>query len=76
MQFNLGERTDTFAGTPPLTCVKLVLSRAASIQDKDGEYSRVLARHDIFEASWHANLPESEPIAVYLPKGEEDDHIM
>ena len=47
MQFNLGERTDTFAGTPPLKCVKLALSRAASIRGKDGERSRVLALRDV-----------------------------
>ena len=57
-------RFDTFAGTTPLKCIKIVISRAASIKNDRGRHTRVLALCDISVASWHAQLPHGEPIAM------------
>ena len=59
-----GVRFDTFAGTAPLKCIKIINSRAASIKNTRGGHSRVLALYDISVAFWHALLPEDEPIAM------------
>ena len=67
---------DTFAGIAPLKCIKIIISRAASIKNMRGEHSRVLALHDISVAFWHALLPEDEPIAMYPPRGEEEAGYM
>ena len=67
-----GVQFDTFAGTAPLECSKIIISRAASIKNTRGEHSRVLALYDISVAFWHALLPEDEPIAMHPPRGEEE----
>ena len=67
-----GVRFDTFACTVPLKCIKIIISRAASIKNTRGEHSRGLARYDISVAFWHALLPEDQPIAMYPPRGEEE----
>ena len=69
-------RFDTFAGTATLKCIKIITSRAASIQNTRREHSRVLAQYDISVAFWHALLPEDEPIAMYPPRGEEEAGYM
>ena len=71
-----GVQFDTFAGTAPLKCIKIIISRAASINNTRGEHSRVLALHDISVAFWHALLPEDEPIAMYPPRGEQEAGYM
>ena len=76
MEVAHGVRFDIFAGTAPLKCIKIIISRAASIKNTRGEYSRVLALHDISVAFWHALLPEDEPIAMYPPRGEEEAGYM
>ena len=64
MEVAHGVRFDTFAGTALLKCIKIIISRAASIKKTRGEHSRVLALDDISVAFWHALLPEDEPIAI------------
>ena len=76
MEVAHGLRFDTFAGTAPLKCVKIIISRAASIKNTRGGHSRVLALYDISVAFWHALLPEDEPIAMYPPRGEEEAGYM
>ena len=76
MEVDHGERFDTFAGTAPLKCIKIIISRAASVKNTRGEHSRVLALFDISVAFWHALLPEDEPIAMYPPHGEEEAGYM
>ena len=76
MEVAHGVRFDTFAGTAPLKCMKIIISRAASIKNTRGEPSRVLALYDISVAFWHALLPEDEPIAMYPPRGEEEAGYM
>ena len=76
MEVAHGVRCDTFAGTAPLKCIKIIISRAASIKNTRGEHSRVLALYDISVAFWHALLPEDEPIAMYPPRGEEEAGYM
>ena len=68
-----GARFDTFAGTAPLKCIKIIISRAASIKNVREQHTRVLALYDISVAFWHALLPEDEPIAMYPPRGEEEE---
>ena len=68
MEVAHGIRFDTFAGTAPLKCIEIIISRAASIKNTRGENSRVLALYDISVAFWHALLPEDEPIAMYPPR--------
>ena len=63
-------RFDTFAGTAPLKCIKIIIARAASIKNERGQHTRVLALHDISVAFWHAQLHHDEPIAMYPPRGE------
>ena len=46
-----------FAGTAPLKCIKITISRAASIKNDRGRRTRVLALYDISDAFWHAQLP-------------------
>ena len=62
---------DTGAGTAPLKCIKIIISRAASIKTERGRHTRVLALYDISVAFWHAQLPHDEPIA-----GEEEAGYM
>ena len=69
-----GVRFDTFAGTALHKCIKIIISRAASI--KNTRYSRVLALLDSSVAFWHALLPEDEPTAMYPPRGEEEAGYM
>ena len=76
MEVAHGLRFHTFAGTAPLKCIKIIISRAASIKNTRGEHSRVLALCDISVAFWHALLPEDEPIAMYPPRGEEETVYM
>ena len=71
-----GVRFDTFAGTALLKCIKITISRSASIKNMRGEHSRVLALYDISVAFWHALLPEDEPISMYPPRGEEEAGYM
>ena len=56
MEVARGIRFDTFAGTAPLKCIKIIISRAASIKNERGQHTRVLALHDISVAFWHAQL--------------------
>ena len=72
MEVAHGVGFDPYAGSAPLKCIKIIISRAASVKNTRGEHSRVLAPHDISVAFWHALLPEDEPIAMYPPLGEED----
>ena len=72
MEVAHGARFDAFAGTALLKCIKITISRAASIKNTRGDDSRVLALYDISVAFWHAQLPEDEPIAMYPPRGEEE----
>ena len=65
-------RFDTFAGTAPLKCIKIIMSRTASIKNVRGRHTRLLALYDISVAFWHAQLLEDEPIAMYPPLGEEE----
>ena len=58
MEVAHGVPFDTFAGTAPLKCIKIIISRAASIKNTRGEHSRVLAFFDISAAFWHALLSE------------------
>ena len=76
MEVAHGVRFDTFAGTAPLKCIKIIISRAASIKHTRGGHSRALALHDITVAFWHALLPEDEPIVMYPPRGEEEAGYM
>ena len=76
MEVAHGARFDTFAGTAPLKCIKIIISRAASIKNVRGQHTRVLALYDISVAFWHALLPEDEPIAMYPPRGEEEAGYM
>ena len=54
MEVAHGVRFDTFAGSAPLKCIKIIISRTASIKNTRGEHSRVLALYDISVAFWHA----------------------
>ena len=45
MEVAHGARFDTFAGTAPLKCIKIIISRAASIKNVRGQHTRVLALH-------------------------------
>ena len=56
-------RGDTFAGTPPLGCVKLVLSNAAT-----GVRHAVMVT-DITCAFLHATMSGEPPIVVVVPVG-------
>ena len=47
MEVAHGSRFDTFAGTAPLKCIKIIISRAASIKNVRGGHTRVLALYDI-----------------------------
>ena len=47
MEVAHGIRFDTFAGTAPLKCIKIIISRAASIKNDRGRHTRVLALYDI-----------------------------
>ena len=76
MEVANGVRFETFAGTAPLKCIKIIISRAASIKNTRGVHSHVLALYDISVAVWHALLPENEPIAMYPPRGEEEAGYM
>ena len=76
MEVAHGVRLDTFASTAPLKCIKIIISRAASIKNTRGGHSRVLALYDISVAFWHALLPEDKPIAMYPPRGEEEAGYM
>ena len=71
-----GIRFDTFAGTAPLKCIKIIIARAASIKNERGRHTRVLAVYDISVAFWHAQLPHDEPIAMYPPRGEDEAGYM
>ena len=71
MEVSHGVRFDTFAHTALLKCIKIIISRAASIKNTRGEHSRVLALYDISVAFSHALLPEDESIAMYQPREEE-----
>ena len=60
----------------PLKRIKIIISRAASIDNKRGRHTRVLALYDINVAFWHAQLPHDEPLAMYPPHGEEEAGYM
>ena len=76
MEVAHGVRFDTFAGTAPLKCIKIIISRAASIKNDRGRHTRVFAVYDISVAFWHAHLPHDEPITMYPPRGEEEAGYM
>ena len=56
MEVAHGIRFDTFARTAPLKCIKIIISRAASIKNERGRHNRVLALHVIKVACWHAGI--------------------
>ena len=60
---------DTFAGTAPLKCIKIIISRSASINNVRGRHTRVLALYDISVAFWHAQQLEDDPIAISPSRG-------
>ena len=76
MEVAHGVRFDTFAGTAPLKCTKILISRAASIKNDRGRHTRVLALYNISVAFWHAQLPHDLLIAMYPPRGEEEAGYM
>ena len=76
MEVAHGIRLDTIAGTAPLKCIRIIISRAASIKNERGRHTRVLALYDMSVAFWHAQLPHDEPIAMYPPRGEEEAGYM
>ena len=76
MEVAHGIRFDTFAGTAPLKRIQIIISRAASIDNKRGRHTRVLALYDINVAFWQAQLPHDEPLAMYPPHGEEEAGYM
>ena len=53
MEVAHGIRFDTFAGTAPLKCIKIIISGAASIKNERGRHTRVLALNDIGTRSCH-----------------------
>ena len=71
-----GIQFDAFADTAPLKSIKIIISRAASIKNKRGRHTRVLALYDISVAFWHAQVPHDEPIAMYPPRGEDEAGYM
>ena len=72
MEVARGIRFDTFAGTAPLKCIKIIVSRAAAIKKDRGRYTRVLVLYDISVAFWHVQPPHDEPTAMYPPRGGEE----
>ena len=58
MEFNNYERNDTFAGTPPVKMMRLLVSRSASICDRFGKHRRILAFYDACVAFFHASIDE------------------
>ena len=76
MEVAHGIRFDTFAGTAPLKRIQIIISRAASIDNKRGRHTRVLVLYDINVAFWQAQLPHDEPLAMYPPHGEEEAGYM
>ena len=58
MEFNNYERNDTFAGTPPVKMMRLLVSRSASICNRRGEHRRILAFYDACVAFFHASIDE------------------
>ena len=76
MEVAHGVRFDTFAGTAPHKCIKIIISRAASIKNDTGRHTCVLALYDISVEFWHAQLPLNEPIAMSAPRGEEEAGYM
>ena len=65
MEVAQGIRFDTFAGIAPLKCIKIIISRAASIKNDKGRHTRVLASYDVNFAFWHALLPLVDNCDVY-----------
>ena len=47
MEVAHGVRFERFAGTALLKCIKIIITRAASIKNTKGGHSRVLALYDI-----------------------------
>ena len=76
MEVAHGIRFDSFAGTAPLKCIKIIISRAASIKNDRGRHTRVLALYYMSVAFWHAQLTHDEPIAMYPPRVEEEAGYM
>ena len=70
MQIAVEARYDTFAGTPALGAVRLVISFAATL-DSRGQRRRLLGLHDISVAFYHATIDED--IYVIPPRGEDDE---
>ena len=52
-------RSDTFAATPPLKCVRLILSWAASYKPKRANVSMIIAVFDISVAFFHGDLRDA-----------------
>ena len=71
MEFARDIRQDTYAGTPPLKAVRLLIAITASLPGKPGEGERLIGLHDVSGAFYHADLDED--IAVIPPDGEEED---
>ena len=66
-------RYDTFAGTPPLKAIKILLSLAASTQSDDGKYRHQIGLHDCSVAFFHADMDEL--IYVIPPPGEDNPNV-
>ena len=67
MEFAYDLRADAHAGTPPLTVVRVLISRAASKGQKRGEEAEQLSVYDVTCAFLHAQMDEN--IFVRLPEG-------
>ena len=73
MEVAHGIRCDALARTAPLKRIKIIISRAASITNKRGRHTRVLALCDISAAFRHAQLPTTRQSRCTPPRGEASD---
>ena len=73
MEVAHGIRFDTFAGTAPLKCIKIIISVAASIENDRGRHT-VCSPCTTSALRWH--VPHGKPIAMYPPRGEEEAGYM
>ena len=68
-EIKTSERMDTYAATPPLSTVRLIVSLAASKSRR-----RSVARHDVSVAFFHANM--TEKVAVIPPPGVDNANVV
>lgn len=67
MQLAWDYRWDTFAGTPPLPAVRMMLSFAATLQSEDRRHTYLLGVWDVSVAFFHTEMDER--IVVIPPRG-------